>query len=60
MMRHAVDCLRAKVNKPRLLPDRTVLVDSFASKEAVMHHADPQHQDDREKKRHKDYRHNLK
>jgi hypothetical protein len=59
MVRHAVNCLHAKVNKSSLLPNRPVLVDSFASKEAVMHHADPKHQDDGEEKRHEDDCHDL-
>ena len=59
MVWHAVDRLHAKVNKLSLLSDRPVLVDPFASKEAVMHHADPKHQDDGEKKRHENDRHDL-
>jgi hypothetical protein len=59
MVRHAVICLHAKVNKLSLLPNRTVSVDPLALKEAVMHHADAKHQDDGEKKRHEDDRHDL-
>ena len=59
MMRHAVDCLHAKVNKSSLLPNRPVAVESLTLKKAVMHHADPEHQDDGEKKRHEDDRHDL-
>ncbi len=59
MMRHAFDRLHAKVNKLSLLSDRSVLVDPFTSKEAVMHHADPKHQNGGEKKRHEDDRHDL-
>ena len=50
---------KAKLNKLSLLPNRPVLVNPFASKEAVMHHTDPKHQDDGEKKRDKDDRHDL-
>jgi hypothetical protein len=57
MVRHAVDCLHAKVNKLSLLPNRSVAVDSLALKEAVMDHADPQHQDDDEKEGYEDDRH---
>jgi hypothetical protein len=60
MVRHAVNCLHAKVNKLSLLPHRSVAVQSLTLKEAVMHHADPKHQDDGEKKRHEDNRHDLK
>jgi hypothetical protein len=60
MVRHAVNCLHAKVNKLSLLPNRSVLVDSLASKKAVMHHADAKHQDDGEKKTHEDDRQDLK
>ena len=50
MVRHAVNCLHAKVNKLSLLSDRSVLVNPLTSKKAVMHHADPKHQDDGEKR----------
>ena len=60
MVRHAVICLHAKVNKLSLLPNRSVAVHSLTLKEAVMHHADPKHQHNREKKRHEDDRHDLK
>jgi hypothetical protein len=59
MVRHAVDCLHAKVNKLSLLPNRSVAVHSLTLKEAVMHHADSEHQDDDEKKRDEDDRHDL-
>jgi hypothetical protein len=60
MVRHGVDGLHAKGNKLSLLSNRSVLVDSSASKEAVMHHADPKHQDDDEKESYEDDRHNPK
>jgi hypothetical protein len=59
MVRHAVNCLHAKVNKLSLLPNRPVAVESFTLKEAVMHHADPKHQDSGEKKRNEDDRQKL-
>jgi hypothetical protein len=59
MMRHAVICLHAKVNKLPLLPNRPIAVESLTLKKAVMHHADAEHQDDGEKKRHEDDRHDL-
>ena len=59
MVWHAVDRLHAKVNKLSLLSDRSVLVNPLTSKKAVVHHADPQHQNDDEKKRHEDDRQDL-
>jgi hypothetical protein len=59
MVRHAINCLHAKVNKLSLLPNRPVAVESLTLKKAVMHHADAKHQDYREKKRHEDDRHDL-
>jgi hypothetical protein len=57
MVRHAVNCLHAKVNKLSLLPNRSVAVDSLTLKEAVMHHADSKHQNDNEKESYEDDRH---
>ena len=59
MVWHAVDCLHAKVNKSSLLPNRPVAVESLTLKKAVMHHADPKHQDDGEKETYEDDRHDL-
>jgi hypothetical protein len=60
MVRHAVNCLHAKVNKFSLLPNRSVAVDSLTLKEAVMHQADPKHQDDDKKEAYEDNCHHLK
>jgi hypothetical protein len=60
MVRHAVNCLHAKVNKLSLLSNRTVSVDPLALKEAVMHHADAKHQNDGEKETYEDDRQDLK
>jgi hypothetical protein len=60
MVRHAVNCLHAKVNKLSLLSNRTVSVDPLALKEAVMHHADAKHQNDGEKETYEDERQDLK
>jgi hypothetical protein len=60
MVRHAVDCLHAKVNKLSLLPNRPVAVDSLTLKKAVMHHADAEHQDNGKKETYEDDRHDLK
>jgi hypothetical protein len=57
MMRHAVDCLHAKVNKSSLLSNRSVAVESLTLKEAVMNHADSKHQDHGEKETYEDDRH---
>jgi hypothetical protein len=60
MVRHAVNCLHAKVNKLSLLSNRSILMNSLTSKEAVMHHADAKHQNDGEKETYEDERQDLK
>jgi len=60
MMRHAVDCLHAKVNKLSLLPNRPVVVNPTASKKAVVHHAETEQENEGNKESDECDLHNLK